>query len=356
MFEEKSAEELARLLRQFYAEVRNQKGQPYSRSSLVGIRASIQRHLESPPYNCTYSIVTDSIFKPANTVLVSRIKLNRIQGNDTTTHKYPIQEDDIQKMYDTKVLSNQNPKALQFKVFFEICLHFVRRGKEGLRELRKDSFMVKTDDQGCRYVTITYNEKTKKDQGDSLRSTLKEQRMYEIPNDPLDPVKSFELYISKLHPNCNDFFQLPKADPSDEIWYYGRPVGANKIGTFMQEISKASGLSRIYTNHCVRATAVTVLCNAGVEENDVICVSGHKNVQSLAPYRQSVSDSKRKSMSNCLASFGRSSSEGNKENVPPLPVNVTTTTTQAQQWEASVLQGNTFNASEISVHVHVHNN
>ena len=160
-FELKSTDQLSQLLRRFYAEVRSKKGQPYSRSALVSIRASIQRHLEAPPYNCTYSIVSDSIFKPANTIFVSRIKLNRIEGHDTTTHKVPIQEGDIRKMYDSKVLCNDSPKALQYKVFFEMCLHFVRRGKEGLRELRKNSFALRIDDKGFKYVTVTYNEKSK---------------------------------------------------------------------------------------------------------------------------------------------------------------------------------------------------
>ena len=105
-----------------------------------------------------------------------------------------------------KFNQTKTQKTYNLRYFLAICLHFVRKGKESLRELRKDSFMVKSNDQWCRYVTITYNEKTKKDQCDSLQSTLKEQRMYEITNDPLDPVKAFELNISKLHPNGNTFF------------------------------------------------------------------------------------------------------------------------------------------------------
>ena len=49
-------------------------------------------------------------------------------------------------MYSTKVLSNHDPESLLYKVFFEVGLHFGRRGREGWRNLRKDSFVFKRDD------------------------------------------------------------------------------------------------------------------------------------------------------------------------------------------------------------------
>ena len=76
-------------------------------------------------------------------------------------------------MYDSKVLCNDSPKALQYKVFFEICLQFVCRKKEGLWELRKDLFALRIVEKGFKYVTVTYDEKSKKDQGESLRANLK---------------------------------------------------------------------------------------------------------------------------------------------------------------------------------------
>ena len=57
------------------------------------------------------------------------------------------------------------------------------------------------------------------------------------------------------------------------------------------EISKAAGLSRIYTNHSIRATAITRWSNAGVPNRHIMSISGHRNEQSLAHYnpRPSVS-------------------------------------------------------------------
>ena len=41
-------------------------------------------------------------------------------------------------------------KLVEF-VWFSLCLHFARRGREGWRELTKQSFEIKTDDTAARY-------------------------------------------------------------------------------------------------------------------------------------------------------------------------------------------------------------
>lgn len=67
-------------------------------------------------------------------------------------------------------------------------------------------------------------------------------------------------YISKWNPKCPAFFQYPRLNvkESDDVWYEDRPLGINKVGVMMKEISKECNLSTIYTNHSVRATAMTL--------------------------------------------------------------------------------------------------
>eukprot|EP00117_Sycon_ciliatum_P005091 scpid93677/ scgid1275/ len=52
----------------------------------------------------------------------------------------------------------------------------------------------------------------------------------------------------------------------------------------MKSLSEKAGTSRIYTNHCLRATCVTVLQENGFSSNDIMSVTGHKNAQSLLSY------------------------------------------------------------------------
>ena len=46
------------------------------------------------------------------------------------------------------------------------------QGKEGLRSLSKDSFIVKTGATGKEYIEITFNECTKKNQGNSMSASV----------------------------------------------------------------------------------------------------------------------------------------------------------------------------------------
>ena len=47
-----------------------------------------------------------------------------------------------------------------------------RRGKEGLRNLCKSSFKVDKTADGKEFIEITFNEKTKKNQGDSMSTSV----------------------------------------------------------------------------------------------------------------------------------------------------------------------------------------
>ena len=45
----------------------------------------------------------------------------------------------------------------------------------------------------------------------------------------------------------------------------------------MQTISEKAELPVKYTNHCIRATAITKLSRAGVEANNIAALRGHKS-------------------------------------------------------------------------------
>ena len=147
-------EELCQVLRQFYAEVRQKNGNKYSRSGLTIIRASLQRHLTSPPFNRNINIIRDREFQAANAVIQGQIKILRQSGNDITKHKKPIDSEDMAKIRES--FKVETPAGLQNKVSFDLLLHFARRGQEGLRELTKTSLVIKKDSRGRKYLPYTW--------------------------------------------------------------------------------------------------------------------------------------------------------------------------------------------------------
>lgn len=94
-FEHLEVDDLCGILRSFYGSVRTRydddddfyghygiemmmirTGERYKSSSMVGIRASIQRHLSSPPYNRIINIISDKHFISANQVSLGWSEIN----------------------------------------------------------------------------------------------------------------------------------------------------------------------------------------------------------------------------------------------------------------------------------------
>ena len=205
-----SKDELALKLREFYCCVRkvpNKQGvaDEYGKASYLNMRAGIQRFLVSPPHNRVIDIRKDIEFQAANQVLQGKLKMLRREGRDNTKHKSPISPDDLAKLYSSGTLNTDNPRNLHLKVFFEISLHFGRRGREGWRFLTKSSFAVQSDGCGRKYVTIVYQELDKNHQVEEG----KRQMMFEQVGDPNCPVRSFQVYVEKLHPDLDAFLQRP---------------------------------------------------------------------------------------------------------------------------------------------------
>ena len=110
-------------------------------------------------------------------------------------------------------------------------------------------------------------------------------------------------YVQKLNPLQTAFFQRPspKAKEADMIWYENSPLGVNTLATMMKEISLGAGLSQTYTNHSVRATAITLWSNANVPSRHIMSISGHANEQSISSYNSRPSVKQLKNCSNILS-------------------------------------------------------
>ena len=58
-------------------------------------------------------------------------------------------------------------------------------------------------------------------------------------------------------------------------WYDAQVVGVNTFGSMMKNISIDADLGELYTNHCIRATSVTILGQSGFETRHIMSLSGH---------------------------------------------------------------------------------
>lgn len=83
------------------------------------------------------------------------------------------------------------------------------------------------------------------------------------------------------------------------MWYDNMVVGERTLGEMMKQISTQAKLSMDYTNHCIRATAVTILDKSGFEARHIMSVSGHRSESSIRSYSKT-DESTKKRMSETL--------------------------------------------------------
>ena len=128
------------------------------------------------------------------------------------------------------------------------------------------------------------------------------------------PVASFEKYLQHLNPKNEFLFQRPrkKVSSSSVVWYDNMIVGERLLGDMMKRISKEAKLSRIYTNHSIRATAVTILHKSGFEARHIMTVSGHRYESSIRAYSKTDQTTKKR-MSETLTAAGASNSTHNED-------------------------------------------
>ena len=291
-------------LRRFYAEARNKSGEPYSKSTLLGFRHSFGRYLNAPPLNRGLKLSSDPRFKRSNEMLNAQIISLKRQGKENVKGKPAIENEDLTKLKASRAIAVTNPLSLLRNVWFHFVLFFCRRGREGQRELKRSSFTFEADASGRRFVTMAHDEVTKNHPVgvSDVPSNEKLARMYET-SDGNDGYKAMQLYISKLNPKSDAFFQYPKKqwNYDDDVWYDARPTGVNKLDNMMKSISEAAKLSKMYTNHSVRATAITLWSNAGIQNGHIMAISGHRSEQSLAHYNTQPSTSQLQHCSEVLS-------------------------------------------------------
>ena len=96
-----------------------------------------------------------------------------------------------------------------------------------------------------------------------------------------------------------------------QIWIFGSHLNLSKrtFSRFMADISKSAKCSGIYTPHCLRATAITGMNEAGFETRQIMFISGHRSESSLSSYNRTFSNEQKLIVSPCLSSITHSDSE-----------------------------------------------
>ncbi|KAK3755966.1 hypothetical protein QZH41_005450 [Actinostola sp. cb2023] len=113
-------DDMDNVLRRFYAEARTKKGEEYGRSSLLGFRNAVERHLAANDREV--KITKNPLFARSNKMLECKLKLNRREGKENVKHKQVIQPEDIEKLKNSPFLSYRDAAGLLRRVWFLLTL------------------------------------------------------------------------------------------------------------------------------------------------------------------------------------------------------------------------------------------
>ncbi|KXJ09607.1 hypothetical protein AC249_AIPGENE9445 [Exaiptasia diaphana] len=260
----------------------------------------------------------------------AKLRINRREGKENVQHKPIIEPTDLKKIQESNFMSMDNPQGLLRKVWFYVSLYWCQRGRERQQ--------VQKNNQGGE---------------NSKPSSKNDTRLYSTGSESFACLKK---YLSKLNPSCKAFFQRPKPNVTfdDQVCYENKPIGVNTLSKMMEDISIGCSLSEVYTNHSVRATAITIWSDADIPDRHITFVSGHSNEQSLAHYNRTPSAPQLRRFSDTMSSaLGCSNTLDiyrpnviDEQRNPPLPLQATTSTAvySSSQTTMNAFPGGLFNS------------
>lgn len=85
------------------------------------------------------------------------------------------------------------------------------------------------------------------------------------------------LYYSPEDKPPGSFYLRPLSAPKGSVWYTSSPIGIHQLQGTVGRLCSEAGLSGVRTNHSLRATAATRMYEAGLDEQLITEVTGHRS-------------------------------------------------------------------------------
>ena len=115
-------------------------------------------------------------------------------------------------------------------------------------------------------------------------------------------VRLYKKYLSHRPKNEETAFYLtPLKEPKSNVWYSKVPVGHNTHAKTVHRICKNAQIPGYKTNHSLRVTSATRLFQKGVDEQLIMCRTGHRSIDGVRKYKR-ISENQNADTSNILNS------------------------------------------------------
>ena len=143
----------------------------YKNSSLKSGRAALNHHFKS---TLGVDIISNEKFIRANEIFQAVTKKGKEEGRGETESKLAISDPDFSKLtsyFLANMRGSPSAKKLQEFVLFNIIYYCGHRGRENLRQMTKNTFKIRKDDDGCEYIVQVIKECDKNHREDDFNSS-----------------------------------------------------------------------------------------------------------------------------------------------------------------------------------------
>ena len=176
----------------------------------------------------------------------------------------------------------------------------MRRGAENIEKMTKNTFQLQFEEEtGIAFVKKVEDEQTKNhcETDSEIITGYMPQMLDPTTGRPhkLCPVRSYKNYLWQLNPDNPMLWQNIMKKPTQDhpnIYFGKGHLGHNTLDKFMRRLSENLNLTQTYTNHCIRVTGVTNLTRKNFSPKQIMSVSGHKSLDSLAIYQKVAANEK----------------------------------------------------------------
>ena len=161
-----------------------------------------------------------------------------------------------------------------------------------------ETSFLNLDSEGKQYLEYSVEQQTKTRTGENPRNQRQVRpRMYQnktAESAERDPIQVYKAYKYKRPENMwksdspfyftvNYFKTEGELKSEGSKWFKSQPMGVNKLNSLMKEMIETAGIS-VKTNHSRRKTLVQKLQDNDVPPNQIVQITGHKNLQLINNY------------------------------------------------------------------------
>lgn len=296
ILESRSAEDICHWLRLFVLETRKSDGSEYPPATLRSLVCGLNRVIQNNGAPFSVLNKADHRFRDLLKTLdflSSTLHSKGIGATKESASVIEVCDEDV--FWCMSLVGYSSPKVLQRTVFFYVGLNFVLRGVQEQYDLVPSQFVRYPPDTAIYnadvfYEYVEYISKNNQHSFKDINMKNKCTRAYAIPQNDRCIVKLLDTYLGILPEKASYFYLRALEDwPEDHgtkqgSCFVNQRVGLNTLKGILPDICKKARFENRYTNHSLRATAITRMLNSGIPEKVIAEQSGHRSLKALRCY------------------------------------------------------------------------